>query len=260
MPDALPLAGRPVLLTGAGGDIGRAMAAAFARAGARLAAADIDPERAEAAAGIARDLGAEAIAVPLDVTRSESCAAAVAATVAAFGGLRVLVNNAAALAIRGTVVDLSEEDWASQMAVNLTGPFLMSKHAIPAMRQGIGQEAGGGVVVNLASQLGHVGQAGLAAYGAAKAGIHNLTRIMAIDHAADGIRVVSLSPGAIEGNRVRSRFPDDQAMHAYNDQRHVLGRMGRPEEIASAAVFLASDAASFMTGADLLVDGGYTAW
>lgn len=255
MPDALPLAGRPVLLTGAGGDIGRAMMAAFARAGARIAAADIDPARAEAAAAIARDLGADAIAIGLDVTRSDSCREAVAAAVAAFGGLRVLVNNAAALAIRGTVVDLDEADWHSQMAVNLTGPFLMAKHAIPAMRAG-----GGGVVVNLASQLGHVGQAGLAAYGAAKAGIHNLTRIMAIDHAADGIRVVSLSPGAIEGARVRSRFPDDAAMHAYNDQRHILGRMGRPDEIASAAVFLASDAASFMTGADLLVDGGYTAW
>lgn len=255
MPDARPLSGRPTLLTGAGGDIGRAMTAAFAAAGAPLALADIDAARAEAAARIARDAGADAIAITLDVTRSDSCAAAVAAAARAFGGLRVLVNNAAAVAVRGTVVDLPEADWHHQVAVNLTGPFLMSKHAVPAIKA-----AGGGVIVHLGSQLGHVGQAGLAAYGAAKAGIHNLTRIMAIDHAADGIRVVSLSPGAIEGSRVRSRFPDDDAMHAYNDQRHVLGRMGRPEEIASAAVFLASDAASFMTGADLLVDGGYTAW
>ncbi len=255
MPDARPLAGRPILLTGAGGDIGRAMTAAFAAAGAVLALADIDAARAEAAVRIARDAGADAIAITLDVTRSDSCAAAVAAATGTFGGLRVLVNNAAAAAVRGTVVDLSEADWQHQMAVNLTGPFLMSKHAIPAIKA-----SGGGVVVHLGSQLGHVGQAGLAAYGAAKAAIHNLTRIMAIDHAADGIRVVSLSPGAIEGTRVRQRFADDAAMHAYNDQRHVLGRMGRPEEIASAAVFLASDAASFMTGADLLVDGGYTAW
>ncbi len=252
---ARPLDGRTVLLTGAGGDIGRAMAAAFAGAGARVAAADLDPARAEAAAGIARAAGGEAIAVTLDVTRSESCAAAVAAAVAAFGGVAVLVNNAAAFTVRGSVVDLPEAEWHRQMAVNLTGPFLMGKHAIPAIRAG-----GGGVVVNIASQLGHVGQEGLAAYAAAKAAIHNLTRVMAIDHARDGIRVVSLSPGAIEGARVRSRFPDDAAMHAYNDQRHVLGRMGRPEEIASAAVFLASDAASFVTGADLLVDGGYTAW
>jgi NAD(P)-dependent dehydrogenase (short-subunit alcohol dehydrogenase family) len=255
MPDARPLSGRPTLLTGAGGDIGRAMTAAFAQAGAPLALADVDGARAENAARIAREAGAEAIAITLDVKRSDSCAAAVATAVAAFGGLRVLVNNAAASAVRGTVVELSEADWQHQIQVNLTGPFLMSKHAIPAIKA-----AGGGVVVNLGSQLGHVGQEGLAAYGAAKAGIHNLTRIMAIDHARDGIRVVSLSPGAIEGSRVRSRFADDASMHAYNDHRHMLGRMGRPEEIASAALFLASDAASFMTGADLLVDGGYTAW
>lgn len=250
-----PLDGRVLLLTGAGGDIGRAMAAAFAFAGAKLATCDIDPDRAEVAAAIAREAGGEAIALTLDVTRSESCAAAVKATVKAFGGLSVLVNNAAAFTVRGTVVDLPEEEWHRQMAVNLTGPFLMAKHAIPAIR-----DTGGGVVVNIASQLGHVGQEGLAAYAAGKAAIHNLTRVMAIDHAKDHIRVVSLSPGAIEGARVRSRFPDDDAMHAYNDRRHVLGRMGRPEEIASAALFLASDAASFMTGADLLVDGGYTAW
>ncbi|WP_374450073.1 SDR family NAD(P)-dependent oxidoreductase [Stella sp.] len=255
MPIPRPLDGRVVLLTGAGGDIGRAMAAAFAFAGAKLAAADIDAERAERAAAIAREAGGEAIALALDVTRSDSCAEAVAAAVRVFGALSVLVNNAAAFTVRGTVVDLPEEEWHRQMAVNLTGPFLMSKHAIPAIR-----DTGGGVVVNIASQLGHVGQEGLAAYAAAKAAIHNLTRVMAIDHAKDNIRVVSLSPGAIEGARVRSRFPDDAAMHAYNDRRHVLGRMGRPDEIASAAVFLASDAASFVTGADLLVDGGYTAW
>lgn len=251
-----PLDGRVVLLTGAGGDIGRAMSAAFALAGATVAAADIDPGRAETAAAIAREAGGEAIALTLDVTDSQSCAAAVQLVVEAFGGLAILVNNAAAFTVRGSVVDLPEAEWHRQMAVNLTGPFLMSKHAIPAIRA----TGSGGVVVNIASQLGHVGQEGLAAYAAAKAAIHNLTRVMAIDHARDGIRVVSLSPGAIEGARVRSRFPDDDAMHAYNDRRHVLGRMGRPEEIASAAVFLASDAASFVTGADLLVDGGYTAW
>ena len=252
---ATALAGRPTLITGGGGDIGHAMAIAFARAGAAVALADIDRDRAERSATAARAAGGQAIAIALDVTKSSSCKAAVEATVAAFGGLRVMINNAADLSTRATVVDLAEEDWNRQMAINLTGPFLMAKHAIPAIKA-----AGGGVVINVASQLGHVGQAGLAAYGAAKAALHNLTRIMAIDHAADGIRVVSLSPGAIDGRRVQSRFPDAAAMHAFNDPRHVLGRMGKPEEIASAAAFLASDAASFMTGADLLVDGGYTAW
>ncbi|MGE0715229.1 MAG: SDR family NAD(P)-dependent oxidoreductase [Alphaproteobacteria bacterium] len=255
MADSRPLAGRAILITGGGGDIGRAMARAFAEAGADLALADIDAAKASTSVAIARNAGARALPIRLDVTSSASCQGAVAATVAELGRLTGLVNNAAAFTVRGSVVDLPEEEWHRQMAVNLTGPFLMSKHAIPAIKA-----AGGGVVVNIASQLGHVGQEGLAAYSSAKAAIHNLTRVMAIDHAADGIRVVSLSPGAIEGSRVRSRFPDDASMHAYNDRRHILGRMGRPEEIASAAVFLASDAASFMTGADLLVDGGYTAW
>jgi len=255
MADARPLRDRPALITGAGGDIGRAMAVAFAAAGARLVLADLDPVAAERAATAARAAGGEAVAIGLDVARAESCAAAVDVARRAFGGLRVLVNNAAAINVLGTVVELDEADWDRQIRVNLTGPYLMSKHAIPLIAA-----AGGGVVVHVASQLGHVAQARMPAYTATKGAILNLTRAMAIDHAPDNIRVVAVSPGAIEGQRVRRRFADDAGMRAFNDPKHVLGRMGRPDEIAAAAVFLASDAASFVTGTDLLVDGGYTAW
>jgi NAD(P)-dependent dehydrogenase (short-subunit alcohol dehydrogenase family) len=163
------------------------------------------------------------------------------------------VNNAAIWIPDTTVETVSLDDWNRTIAVNLTGAVLMSKYAIPLMRkQGVS-------IIHMASQLGHVGKAGRSWYSTAKAGLIQLAKAMAIDHAADGIRVNTLSPGAIETGRLLMRFPTMAAARAAIGPKHVLNRLGLPDEIAAAAVFLASDAASFMTGSDMLVDGGYTA-
>jgi NAD(P)-dependent dehydrogenase (short-subunit alcohol dehydrogenase family) len=172
-----------------------------------------------------------------------------------FGSLHVLVNNAATFVPYGSVVDTSEADWNRAMAVNLTGPFLMSKHAIPAM-----EKSGGGSVIHMASQLGQVGKPGHSWYGAAKAALIQLAKVMAIDHAEQNIRVNSISPGPISTERVHRKHGGPAEAEAASGGLTVMGRLGKPEEIAEAAVFLASDRSSYMTGADLLVDGGYNAW
>jgi len=160
----------------------------------------------------------------------------------------------AAPSVAGTVVELDLADWQRQMAVSLTGTFLMSKAAVPAIAA-----AGGGSIVHIASQLGHVGVGRAVAYCAAKAGIIHLARLMAIDHAAEKIRVNSLSPGAVATDRLLRSWPTLEAADRGLGPLHLAGRIGQPDEIAAAAAFLVSDDSSFVTGTDLLVDGGYTA-
>ena len=168
--------------------------------------------------------------------------------------MHILVNNAAAFVPYASVVDLDAADWRRSLAVNLDGPFYMSKYAVPLIAA-----SGGGSVIHMASQLGQVGKAGHCWYGAAKAALIQLAKIMAIDHAAQNIRVNTISPGPIGTERVfRKHGSQEQAERSASDL-NLLDRLGRPEEIASAAVFLASEASSYMTGADLLVDGGYMA-
>lgn len=248
------LDGRVALVTGAGGGIGRAICRRFAREGAAVAALDLDAERAAFGAGAARQAGGAAIEVVCDITSDAEAAAAVDACCAAFGRLTVLVNNAAADTPRASIVDLAPADWDRALAVNLTGAFLMSRHAIPRLR-----EAGGGVVIHIASQLGDVATPGAAAYGATKAALRHLAKTMALDHAADGIRVVSLSPGAVLTDRLLRRYGTRDRVEAALVPKHPIGRLGSADEVAATAAFLASDDASFMTGADLLVDGGFTA-
>jgi NAD(P)-dependent dehydrogenase (short-subunit alcohol dehydrogenase family) len=153
-----------------------------------------------------------------------------------------------------TVVECDLATWNRVVAVNLGGAFLMSKFAIPHIAR-----SGGGSVIHIASQLGSVGAPRRVAYCATKGALIQLARAMAMDHAAQGVRVNTLSPGAVETERLVYRFGSIEKAREVSGPRHLLGRLGQPEEIAAAAVFLASDAASFMTGADLLVDGGYTA-
>jgi NAD(P)-dependent dehydrogenase (short-subunit alcohol dehydrogenase family) len=246
------LAGRIALVTGGGGEIGGAIARRFAAEGARLVIADLDEKKAEATAAAIRAAGGEAVAQATDVAKPEDAARAVATAVSSFGRLTTLVNVAAAVTPDGTCETLTLEDWNKALAVNLTGPFLMAKHAVPHLRK-----AGGGVIVNIASQLGQMGVAGRAPYCSSKAALIHLSKVMAMDHAKDNIRVVSLSPGAIQTARSLERYGTPEKADRARKPLYVLGRTGRVDEIAAGAVFLASDDASFMTAADLLIDGGY---
>jgi len=249
-----PLAGKIALVVGAATGIGRAIAREFAAAGAAVVCADLDGAGAGATAADIEAAGGRALARRSDVTRAADAEADVAAAVAAFGGLDVLVFGAATHEPTATVLELSEADWNRTLAVNLTGAFLVSRAALPALRA-----RGGGSIIFIASQLGRVGSAGRPAYCATKGALVQLAKAMAADHARDGVRVNTLSPGAVETGRLLHRYGDMAAARAALGPKHLLGRLGQPEEIARAALFLASDASSFMTGADLLVDGGYTA-
>jgi NAD(P)-dependent dehydrogenase (short-subunit alcohol dehydrogenase family) len=198
--------------------------------------------------------GGQSVPVRLDVTDSASCRAAVAAAVERFGGLDVLLYGAADLDSAATVLEMEESAWDRTVRINLTGAFLMVKAAIPAMIA-----RGGGSVILIASQLGRVASPGRPAYCATKGALIQLAKVLAADHAAQGIRANTISPGAIATRRMLRRWKDMDEARQGMGPKHLLGRIGQPEEIARAAVFLASDASSFMTGSDLLVDGGYTA-
>lgn len=254
------LAGKVALVTGAGGGIGAAICRRFAEEGAEVVVTDIDAARA---AAVAAGIGGASLSLGCDVADPAQAEAAVAAAVARFGALHVLVNNAAAFTADATAETIPLEAWERTLAVNVTGPMLMSRFAIPAMRaaraEGGAKGRGGGSIIHMASQLGHVGREGRFWYCTAKAALVHMARCMAIDHAADGIRVNSLSPGPIATERTVARIGGPEAGLAFYGPLTLLGRQGRPEEIADAALFLASDESRYMTGADLLVDGGYNA-
>jgi NAD(P)-dependent dehydrogenase (short-subunit alcohol dehydrogenase family) len=251
---AFTLEQKTALVVGAANGIGRATALAFAAAGAAVACADIEASGAQATAAAIEQGGGQALAVRLDVTESTSCRAAVAAAVERFGGLDVLLYGAADSDRTATVLELEEAEWERVLRINLTGAFLMARAAIPAMIA-----RGGGSVILIASQLGRVASPGRPAYCATKGALIQLARVLAADHAAQGIRANTLSPGAVETRRLLRRHKDMAEARRIMGPRHLLGRLGLPEEIARAAVYLAGDASSFMTGSDLLVDGGYTA-
>jgi NAD(P)-dependent dehydrogenase (short-subunit alcohol dehydrogenase family) len=251
---AFALEGKVAIVVGAANGIGRATALAYAAAGAAVACADVEEPGAKTTAAEIEHGGGRALPVPLDVTDGASCRAAVAATVARFGGLDVLLYGAADRDRTATVLEMDEAAWERVIRINLTGAFLMVKAALPAMIA-----RGGGSVILIASQLGRVASAGRPAYCATKGALIQLAKVLATDHAAQGIRANTISPGAIETRRMLGRWKDMDEARRMLGPKHLLGRLGRPEEIARAAVFLASDASSFVTGSDLLADGGYTA-
>ena len=248
------LEGKSSVVIGAANGIGRAVALAFAHAGASVVCADVEEAGARDTASMAAKSGARTVAVGADVAQAGDAARIVATAVEQFGGLDVLLFGAAVQDPVATVPELDEAAWDHVLRVNLTGAFLVSKAAIPAMAA-----RGGGSLILIASQLGRVALPGRAAYCATKGALIQLAKVMAADHAAQKIRVNTLSPGAIETRRMLYRHRDMAAARAAMAPKHLLGRLGQPEEIARAALFLASEASSFMTGADLLVDGGYTA-
>jgi NAD(P)-dependent dehydrogenase (short-subunit alcohol dehydrogenase family) len=241
------------IVVGAANGIGRATALAFAAAGAAVACADVEEAGAKATAAELEAGGARALPVRLDVADATSCRAAVDATVQRFGGLDVLLYGAADSDRTATVLELDEAEWDRVIQVNLTGAFLMVKAALPSMIA-----RGGGSVILIASQLGRVASPGRPAYCATKGALIQLAKVLAADHAAQGIRANTISPGAVETRRMLRRWKDMDEARRMMGPKHLLGRLGRPEEIARAAVYLASDASSFVTGSDLLVDGGYT--
>ncbi len=246
------LDGHVALITGGGGEIGSAIAMRMALEGASIVLGDLSGEKAEATRDRAIAAGGRAAAVHLDVASPESCEASVASAVAAFGKLTTLVNVAATSTPDGTVETLSLAQWNAAFSVNLTSVFLMCKHGVPELRK-----AGGGSIINIASQLGHVGIQRRAPYCTTKAAMIFLTKILAQDHAPDNIRVNSISPGVILTERSSKRVGGKDNARRLNGPRHLLNRPGEPEEIAAGAAFLASGDASFITGTDLLIDGGY---
>ena len=250
----MQLAGKAALISGAGGGICRAIALAYAREGAAVACVDIDSVSAAETARLVTEAGGRALSQVCDVASESQTLAAAEAARQAFGRLDILVSGAAPHDPSGTVIEVTTGDWQRVLDINLTGSFLLSRAVLPFMIAG-----GGGSIIFIASQLGRVGSAGRAAYCATKGALIQLAKVMAIDHAAQNIRVNTLSPGGVETQRTLNRYGSFAAARETLGAKHLLGRLGRPDEIAGAAVFLAGDAASFVTGSDLLVDGGYTA-
>jgi NAD(P)-dependent dehydrogenase (short-subunit alcohol dehydrogenase family) len=247
------LTNKTALITGGASGIGRATALLFAREGAAVAIADLD----EAGAGkVAQEIvrsGGRAIAVPCDVARATDCRRAVESTVNQLGGLDVLFNNAGIIR-RATVLDTTEEEWERVMAVNVKSVFLLSQHAVPVMAR-----AGGGVIINTGSGWGLVGGREAVSYCASKAAVVNMTRAMALDHGAQNIRVNCICPGDTDTAMLRheaQQLGQTETKFLAQAAQRPLQRIGQPQDIAQAALYLASDAASFVTGAVLVVDGG----
>lgn len=247
---------RRTLITGAGQGIGRAIALELAVPGARLALYGRRPDTLDETAALCRARGAEALALPGDVTDERRLASVAASLQAGWGGLDGLVNNAG-VAHFGTVETTIPEDWRHVLEVNLTGPFLVSRAALPLLRRGVAP-----AIVHVASNLGLVALKNAAAYCAAKAGLVNLTRAMALDHAGEGIRVNAVCPGAVATPMLLADRGDGTGARELVEElarAHPVGRIAEPGEVAAAVAFLLSPACQFATGAVLAIDGGSTA-
>ena len=247
------LAGKVALITGGASGIGQATVLLFAREGAAVSVVDLDEAGGQAIVQMIVGEGGQAIFVRCDVSQATDCQRAVQQTVEELGGLDILFNNAGIIR-RVSVLETSEEEWDRVMAVNVKAIFLLSKYAVPIMAQ-----AGGGVIINTASGWGLVGGRKAAAYCASKGAVVLLTKAMALDHGEQNIRVNCICPGDTDTPMLRDEA--QQLGESYEGflaeaAQRPLQRVGQPEDIAQAALYLASDASSFVTGTALVVDGG----
>ncbi|HXM68928.1 MAG TPA: SDR family NAD(P)-dependent oxidoreductase [Candidatus Acidoferrum sp.] len=247
------LQGKVALITGGAGGIGRAAALLFAREGAAVSIADLDKGAGLQVVREISSAGGRAIFECANLTRAADCKRVVERTMREFGGIHVLFNNAGIIR-RASVVEISEDDWDAVMAINVKSIFLMCREVIPIMAK-----AGRGSIINTASGWGLAGGPRAAAYCASKGAVVLMTKAMAIDHGRQNIRVNCICPGDTDTAMLRHearQLGEPEERFLSESANRPLGRMGKPEEIAQAALYLASDAASFVTGTSLVVDGG----
>lgn len=248
------MTGKVAIVTGGSAGIGRAAAVAFAREGASVVVADVDVEGGEKTVAELENAGVDAMFVHTDVSDAGQVAALVDRTVERFGRLDYAFNNAGIEGAPAPTADSTIENWNRTIAVNLTGVYLCMRAEIPRMLAG-----GGGVIVNNSSVAGLVGFPGIPAYTASKHGIVGLTKTAALEYATEGVRVNAVCPGVIDTEMITRFTHGDPAEAAQLLQTEPVGRMGAPEEIADAVVWLCSDRASFVTGQAIAVDGGFVA-
>lgn len=246
----MKLQNKVAIVTGGASGIGEATVRLMVKQGARVVIADMNNTKGVALAEELNKNGIVALYVPTNVTVEDEVKNVVKQAVDAFGKLDIMFANAG-IGAMSAVVDMPMAEWNRVIGINITGVMMCDKYAIEAMLK-----TGGGVVINTASILGFVGQAGTTAYSAAKGAVVNITKTIALDYAKQGVRAVGIAPGYIETPLLSDL---DKQLKDYLVTLHPMGRLGTAEEIANAVVFLASDDASFITGTTLLVDGGYTA-
>lgn len=244
------LLGKTAIITGGGGGIGRSTALRFAKEGARVAVADIDSAIGEETVRLIKEDSGEAIFVKTDVTDSKQIKALINTTTSTFGALHILFNNAGIGNSVVRSVDLSEEEWDRVIDINLKGVFLGIKYAVPEFIK-----AGGGAIINTSSLLGLKGQKYVSAYNASKAGVVMLTQNASLEYGKYNIRVNAIAPGVID-TPIIDHWKQDERKWPIISRANALRRIGTPDEVANAVLFLASDEASFITGTTLSVDGG----
>jgi len=248
------LEGKVAIITGASAGMGKATAELFAKEGAKVAVTDIDVAGGEAVVNAIREAGGEATFFKLDVSKEADCKEVTKAVVEKYGKLDILINNAGVTGVDKPTHELTEDEWDFVFNVDVKGVFFMTKHAVPFMK-----ENGKGAIVNFSSIYGLVGSRELTPYHAAKGAVTLMTKKDALTYAKDHIRVNSVHPGTIKTPLVQNLIDNDPAYEEKQLRLHPIGYLGNPIDVAYAVLFLASDEARFVTGAQLAIDGGYTA-